>query len=60
MTELLRNHVETDRGREIFTAMQRNGEQFFPFIDDVVALGMQGKKEEATRLLFGPPLSEPD
>ncbi|UUE10565.1 methyl-accepting chemotaxis protein [Dickeya zeae] len=54
MTELLRNHVETDTGREIFTAMQRNGEQFFPFIDDVVALGMQGKKEEATRLLFGP------
>ncbi|QJW77375.1 methyl-accepting chemotaxis protein [Burkholderia glumae] len=47
-------NIHTGADRTLFDAVQAASEQFFPFMDDVVALGMQNQDSEAAKLLFGP------
>ena len=51
--DLLDKLVDTDKGRELLNAVKATGAQFFPFISEVAAIGMQDKDKEATMLLFG-------
>lgn len=53
LMQLLKRQVDSDKGREIYNILKYNSDQFLPFIDQVVLLGEQGKKNEATTLLFG-------
>lgn len=46
--------LTTPKGRELIAAIKSTGVRYFTFSDDAVALGLQGKREEATQLLFGP------
>ena len=46
--------LRTKRGRELIEQVRTASTQYLTFADDVVALGMQGKREEGAQLLFGP------
>lgn len=46
--------LKAPRSRELITLIRSSGSQYLAFSDDVVALGMAGKRDEATQLLLGP------
>lgn len=46
--------LTTPRGRELIASIRTTGAQYLSFSDDVVSLAMEGKRDEATQLLFGP------
>jgi methyl-accepting chemotaxis protein len=45
--------VDSAKGREVLDAVKSAGAQYFPYTDDVIALGLKNKNQEATALLFG-------
>lgn len=53
LIKLLGNQLNTLEGQEIYNRLKARSELFLPFIDDVVTLARQGKRDEATQLLFG-------
>lgn len=46
--------LKAPRSRELITLIRSSGSQYLAFSDDVVALGMADKRDEATQLLLGP------
>ncbi|KHE02645.1 Tar [Pantoea stewartii] len=54
LISLIGEQVSSEQGRDIFRRLRSNAELFLPFIDEVVALAQQNRREEATALLFGP------
>lgn len=46
--------LTTPRGRELIASVRSSGAQYLSFSDDVVSLAIEGKRDEATQLLFGP------
>lgn len=46
--------LTTSRGRELIASIRSSGAQYLSFSDDVVSLAIEGKRDEATQLLFGP------
>lgn len=46
--------LNTQRGRELIAVMRKTGNQYLTFSDDVVSAGLNGQRNEATELLFGP------
>lgn len=46
--------LTTPRGRELIASIRSSGAQYLSFSDDVVSLAIEGKRDEATQLLFGP------
>ncbi len=53
-TDRIDGLLSTQRGRELVAQIRNTGARYFSFSDDAVTLGLQGKREEATQLLFGP------
>lgn len=53
-TDRIDGLLTTPRGQELIAAIRSTGSQYLAFSDDVVALGMAGKRDEATQLLLGP------
>ncbi|KHD99218.1 Tar [Pantoea stewartii] len=54
LNDLLGSQTDSEQGRDIYRRLKSNAALFLPFIDEVVALAQQSKKDEATTLLFGP------
>jgi methyl-accepting chemotaxis protein len=52
--EALGKLVQSEADRGLLKDTQSKGEVYLAFTNDVVALGLQNKKGEATELLFGP------
>ncbi|MFL6612662.1 MAG: methyl-accepting chemotaxis protein, partial [Pantoea agglomerans] len=46
--------LKAPRSRELIALIKSTGSQYLAFSDDVVALGMAGKRDEAAQLLLGP------
>jgi len=50
---LLEKMVDNDKGRELMAQLKTARAPYVAFTDDVVALALKNKNEEATQLLFG-------
>ncbi|MEN4546342.1 methyl-accepting chemotaxis protein [Pantoea agglomerans] len=46
--------LSTPKGRELLALMKSTDREYQAFSDDVVSLAMQGRRDEATQMLFGP------
>ncbi|WP_245393245.1 MCP four helix bundle domain-containing protein [Pantoea agglomerans] len=46
--------LKAPKSRELIGLIRSTGSQYLAFSDDVVALGMAGKRDEAAQLLLGP------
>lgn len=46
--------LKAPKSRELIALIRSTGTQYLAFSDDVVALGMTGKRDEAAQLLLGP------
>lgn len=46
--------LKAPKSRELIAQIRSTGSQYLAFSDDVVALGMAGKRDEAAQLLLGP------
>ncbi|MEN4806608.1 methyl-accepting chemotaxis protein [Pantoea agglomerans] len=46
--------LKAPRSRELIALIKSTGSQYLAFSDDIVALGMAGKRDEAAQLLLGP------
>lgn len=46
--------LKAPKSRELIASIRSTGTQYLAFSDDVVALGMAGKRDEAAQLLLGP------
>lgn len=46
--------LKAPKSRELIALIRSTGTQYLAFSDDVVALGMAGKRDEAAQLLLGP------
>ncbi|MDF2911903.1 methyl-accepting chemotaxis protein (plasmid) [Pantoea agglomerans] len=46
--------LKAPKSRELIALIRSTGSQYLAFSDDVVALGMSGKRDEAAQLLLGP------
>ncbi|MEG2266461.1 MAG: methyl-accepting chemotaxis protein [Acinetobacter sp.] len=53
-TDRIDRLLTTPKGQELITAIRSTGREYLAFSDDVVALGMEGRHDEATQLLLGP------
>lgn len=54
LTAKIPSLLTSEKAREIFADVKQKDAQFYPFMDEVVALAMENRKEEAATLLFGP------
>ncbi|MEN4709096.1 methyl-accepting chemotaxis protein [Pantoea agglomerans] len=46
--------ITSEKGELLFDELKRQDALFFPFMDEVVSLGVQDRNDEASKLLFGP------
>jgi len=46
--------LKAPKSRELIASIRSSGSQYLAFSDDVVTLGMAGKRDEAAQLLLGP------
>jgi len=54
LTAELPQLITSEKGKRLVDELKRQGMLFFPFMDEVVSLGVQDRNEEAKKLLFGP------
>jgi len=54
LTAELPQLITSVKGKRLVDELKRQGMLFFPFMDEVVCLGVQDRNEEAIKLLFGP------